>query len=154
MPSAESTTKFVAAAFAALCVLALGWLLVSWIVSEITKDRYSLRSGVVEVVHAASQCKAAVAAYYAANRRMPANEREAGCAPGSGNATAAKVADGVVVVSATGALRERLLDRSSGMDFRYTPSCEGGACRGAAILDWDCRAGTTIGTDYLPAACR
>ena len=29
---ASSTTKFIAAMFAALCVLALGWLAVDWIV--------------------------------------------------------------------------------------------------------------------------
>jgi hypothetical protein len=130
----------------------LAWLALYWWASVAEHRVIEMRSRVTQVVRAATACRDAVAAFYAANRRMPSGG-EAQCPPESVNVSKPAVAGGVITLAATGALAQKLAANESGTQLRYAPSCRG-PCNGAPIATWDCKSGTTIDPRYLPAGCR
>jgi len=116
---------------------------------------YTLRAKMSEVVNVGGVCKTSVAEFYQGRGRMPASAAEAECSnAGTANSSAPQVNAGTIRVQAAGALRKRLEDEESGIDFQYTPVCEGGACTGARIVSWECKAGTTVARRFLPTMCR
>jgi hypothetical protein len=115
--------------------------------------RYEMLSSLTQVFKAAETCRDAVADYYARAGRMPASESDVQCHRGGDNIAPVKVSSGVIILSASGNLREALEDGDSGIELRLTPAC-GGTCAGAPILAWDCVSGTTLARRYRPAICR
>lgn len=139
-------------------VLAIGlvplvWMGLYWIAMVPVNNRYQMLSRITETWNAAQACKQSVEEYYGRVGRMPASEKDVVCSPGGRNVAPAKVASGVITISASGPLREALEDGDSGIDMRLTPVC-GGPCTGTPIASWDCVTGTTIERRYRPAICR
>jgi type IV pilus assembly protein PilA len=134
-------------------LLPVAWFAIYWLAMIPVNHRYQMLSRVTETWKAAQDCQRAVEEYYGRMGRMPATEKDLACHTGSANVAAAKVASGVITISASGALREALEDGDSGTGLRLTPVC-GGPCTGAPIASWDCVTGTTIERRYRPAICR
>jgi len=139
-------------------VLAMGLVPVAgialyWIAMVPVNNRYQMLSRITETWNAAQACRQAVEEYYGRVGRMPASEKDVACSPGGHNVAPAKVASGVITISASGPLREALEDGDSGIDLRLTPSCRG-PCTGAPIASWDCVTGSTIERRYRPSICR
>lgn len=139
-------------------VLAIGlvplvWMGLYWIAMVPVNKRYQMLSRITETWNAAQACRQSVEEYYERVGRMPASEKDVVCSSGGRNVAPAKVASGVITISASGPLREALEDAESGIDLRLTPAC-GGPCAGAPIASWDCVTGTTIERRYRPAICR
>jgi hypothetical protein len=139
-------------------VVALGAIPISaaalyWIVMIPVNHRYELLSHLAGIFAAAENCRNAVADYYGKVGRMPASEKDVACHRGGDNIAPVKVTAGVIMISASGALREALEDGDSGIELRLTPSCAG-PCAGAPIAKWDCMTGSTLARRYRPAICR
>jgi hypothetical protein len=145
--------KRILVAIAIVAALGMGWLAAFWIASAQDNQRLLMRSRATELYAIADLCKKAVAEHYAAQKRMPANEKEAGCEAGTENVAPSRVAGGVVTTVARGKLAKSLTDEGSGIAFTYTPACNG-ACDGRPIAAWDCKSATTIERSFRPAACR
>ncbi|HUQ29378.1 MAG TPA: pilin [Usitatibacter sp.] len=116
-------------------------------------NTYKVRSKVTEIAMVAGLCKTAVAEYYAARRRMPANAADAGCGPATSNVTAPRVVQGEVSASAQGELARMLADEGSGTSITYKPVC-GGACSEGAPATWECKSATDIDPRFRPSSCR
>ncbi|MDQ3026726.1 MAG: pilin [Pseudomonadota bacterium] len=108
---------------------------------------YIVRSKVTELVNAAGVCKTSVAEFHQTQNRMPLTVAEAGCSDaGTANSAPPTVAGGTITVAAAGTLAAQAPG-----NLVYTPVI-GTASK--AICAWDCSAGTTVASKYLPAACR
>ena len=141
-------------AFAIVGALGIAWLAAFWIASAEDNQRRLMRSRATELYAIADLCRKAVGEHYTWHKRMPANEKEAGCEAGTENVAPSRVADGVVTTLARGKLAKLLNDEGSGIAFTYTPACNG-ACDGARpIAAWECKSATTIERSFRPAACR
>ena len=121
---------------------------------------YTVRSKVTELINGAGVCKTTVAEYYQTKGVMPNNETVAGCTDtGTANGNPPKVAaTGEVQVLAKAGLATQL---GAGKEqFAYMPSCNGAACAGSPITQWNCAAtatpaaSTNILPKYLPGSCR
>lgn len=134
-------------------LLPVAWIAIYWLAMIPVNHRYQMLSRVTETWKVAGDCQRAVEEYYGRMGRMPATEKDVACHPGGDNVAPAKVASGVITISASGNLREALEDGDSGTSLRFTPAC-GGPCTGAPIASWDCVTGTTIERRYRPAICR
>src|SRR5712672_3486199 len=101
----------------------LAWMAVYWLAMIPVNHRYQMLSRLTETWKAAQDCQRAVDEYYSRTGRMPATEKDIVCHSGSGNVAPARVASGVITISASGALREALEDGDSGTSLRLTPVC-------------------------------
>jgi len=137
----------------AIGIVPVAWIALYWIAMVPVNRRYQMLSRVTETWNVAQACRRSVEEYYGRVGRMPASEKDVACSPGGRNVAPARVASGVITISASGPLREALEDGDSGIDLRLTPSCRG-PCTGAPIASWDCVTGSTIERRYRPAICR
>jgi hypothetical protein len=153
MKPTRSVVNRILIGFGVLLALGVAWLAMFWIASVDDNHQRLVRSRASELYAVAGLCKTAVAQYYAARKRMPADEKDAGCESGTDNVTAPRVANGVVTAAAQGKLAQALTEEKSGLSFTYTPVC-GGTCDGGPITAWDCKSATTIEPRFRPASCR
>ncbi|MGE5094460.1 MAG: pilin [Betaproteobacteria bacterium] len=116
---------------------------------------YTIRSKVTELVNGAGVCKTSIAEYYQTKGVMPADAKVGGCSEiGTANAKAPTFAVDTIIVTADGGLATQLTGNGSGTDYGLQATCTGGCASGGAIINWDCKAKSTIMAKYLPASCR
>jgi type IV pilus assembly protein PilA len=127
---------------------------------------YTIRAQVSEGLTLAAAAKAAVAETYMNTGLPPANRQDAGMS-GNRDATfgkyvqAVEVEDGSIEIQYGNEVNQAILDEYLSIDPYTTPDGSvtwrcglAGAPGGAAAMGGGSSNGTTLGAQYLPAACR
>lgn len=111
---------------------------------------YMVRSKMVELLNAVSQCKANVAEYLTARTALPATLLESGC-----TATTTTYGQGLDVVNGTISIRATV-NVGGNPDQTNLVLALQPAVTSNIITAWSCdiASGTTIAAKYLPANCR
>jgi len=112
---------------------------------------YTVRARVSEGVTAAGAAKVSIADYWMANNAFPTTNAMAGLGVAATYATAVIQsitvgAAGIVDVAFTAATGNGV---TAGQLIRFTPTATP-----AGALEWDCNAGSTLPSKFLPANCR
>ncbi len=111
---------------------------------------YLVRSKIVELATAASQCKISISEYLTSKSSLPADTDASGCtAIATEYAAGLTVTNGVIAVVASANVGGN--PAQTGKIYALKPTVAG-----TSVTAWNCTAadGTTIAAKYLPAVCR